>query len=289
MKLKAKYDSLDDVPEKFRELYEEQDDGTAVLVGVEGVKTQSDVDRAMESLRKEREAHKATKAKYKAFEGIDPEEVTRLRDQVEDLTAQLDVVGDGKLDEKKLQDLAEKRAEKIVVQKTREFERSLKAKDKEIATMSTELGEFRGEAKRRKITSQAHEPTKGDKGVKLRTEALEDWEMVVERIFDLDEAGKAVTREGAALGSLQFEPGLDPRAVLEEIQRAGVRKHWFPESKPAGAREGGGGGGGVNPFAGKEPNLTEISTLVRKDPARAKRLASAAERLDLLPPELRRD
>ena len=283
MKIKPKYDSLNDVPEKFRELYEEQDDGAAVLVGVEGVKTQADVDKVYESLRKEREEHKATKRKFKAFEGIDPEEIIRLRDQVEDLTAQLDVVGDGKVDEKKLQELAEKRAEKIVAQKTREFERDLKAAREELAAASEELGQFRGAEKRRKIIAQAFEPTKGEKAIKLLDTASEDWEMLAERILDLDESGKAVVREGVS----GFEPGMSPREVLETLQRTGSRKHWFPESKGAGAREGGGGGGGANPFAGKEPNLTEISRLVQKDPARAKRLAQAAERMDLLPYNLR--
>ena len=69
MLLKLIYDSIAEVPEKFRELFSEKD-GKAVLSGIDGMKTQADVDYVLNSLRQERDAHKETKGKLSAWIGV---------------------------------------------------------------------------------------------------------------------------------------------------------------------------------------------------------------------------
>ena len=55
--------------------------GRFELSGVEGVKTQGDIDRIQEALRKERAEHSEARERLRAFDGFDPEETQRLRDE----------------------------------------------------------------------------------------------------------------------------------------------------------------------------------------------------------------
>ncbi len=64
MTLKALHDDLSEIPEAFRNLYSERD-GHFELTGIDGVRTQADVDRLHDGLRKERAEHKATKEQLK--------------------------------------------------------------------------------------------------------------------------------------------------------------------------------------------------------------------------------
>jgi hypothetical protein len=282
VKLKYVYDSIDEVPEKYRDLYEELEDGGARFVGGEGFKSQADVDRLQEALRKERKAHADTKAKYKGLDGVDPEEVQRLRDENEELKARVEA-GGGQIDEKKLDELAEKKA----ALKVRPVERERDKFKTDLEAATAQVTSLTAEKHNRTIVDALRSATQGDKGIKIVDTALADIEFLAPSVFTVGDDGAVRVRENAPGGVMA---GASPREWLAEIQASGTRKHWFPGNVSAGAREGGGGGGGgVNPFAGKEPNLTEISRLVQKDPARARHLAAAADRLDLLPPELRRE
>ena len=65
MKLKALYDHTDEIPKMYRDLFTERE-GVYELTGIEGLRTQSDVDRLQGSLRKERADHKTTRDKLSA-------------------------------------------------------------------------------------------------------------------------------------------------------------------------------------------------------------------------------
>ena len=86
MKLKLSYDKEDDVPEAFKELYTEKD-GKFLLTGVEGLRTDTDVGKLQDALKKERAAHDKTKQTLKAFEGIDAEKIRGDLDELEELRA----------------------------------------------------------------------------------------------------------------------------------------------------------------------------------------------------------
>jgi len=278
MRLNYAYDSIDDVPEKFRELYEERD-GRAIFVGGDGFKTQADVDRLQGALTKERDAHKATKAKYKGLDGIDADAVQALRDENEDLKARVEA-GGGQIDEKKLDELAERKA----VLKTRPLERKIAELTQQVTDLTGANTGLVTEKNGRTIVDAIREATRGEKGIKIVDTAMADIEFLAPSIFAVADDGSVRVRDGAPGGALA---GASPREWLAEIQSTGARKHWFPGSVGAGARDGGNGHvSGTNPFDAKTFNFTEVNRLVKTDPTAAKRLATAANRLDLLPKEL---
>lgn len=83
MTLKARVESIEEVPEALREHYAEQD-GVYVLQA-EGMKTEEDVSKVQEALDKERKARRDAEKKAKELESnvpedFDPEEWRRLKD-----------------------------------------------------------------------------------------------------------------------------------------------------------------------------------------------------------------
>lgn len=61
--LKITYTKAEEIPEGYADLYTAQQDGTFLLTGVDGMKTEGDVGRVQEALRKERSDHIETKSK----------------------------------------------------------------------------------------------------------------------------------------------------------------------------------------------------------------------------------
>src|SRR4051812_33728781 len=74
VKLKTIYEKAEDIPEGFNELYLERN-GKFELTGIEGVKTQADVERVQDALRKEKELHKAAKSALEKWGDLDPAEI----------------------------------------------------------------------------------------------------------------------------------------------------------------------------------------------------------------------
>lgn len=82
MGIQLQYEKSDDIPEmSVKELFAEKD-GKMVFTGVEGLKTQSDIDKLNEALRKERNDHSLLKESMKKFDGVDLEEVRALKNKV---------------------------------------------------------------------------------------------------------------------------------------------------------------------------------------------------------------
>jgi len=281
LKLKCVYESLDELPPSIdpRELFTERN-GRFELSGVEGAKTQADVDRVQEALRKERSEHAEAREQLRTFDGFDPEEAQRLRDENEDLKLKVEAAGEGgKLDEKQIEETVERRLAARL--RPVEHERDKLREDLEAATQ--ENAGLKGADARRRVIDAVRAATTGEKGVKVVDTALADIELLAERVFEINADGRVVVRDQVGL-----TPGLTPRDWLLDLQAAGTRRHWFPGNVGAGASGGDAGpASGPNPFSGTKPNLTEIGRIVKADPNRAQRLAVAAKRLDLLPKELR--
>ena len=96
MKLKAIVASLTDVPAEFHVLYTERN-GQFEMTGVDGMKTQADIDRIQVSLVKERNDHKALKDKVGTL-GRPIEEIIPILDKVPELEA----AAKGNIDEGKI-------------------------------------------------------------------------------------------------------------------------------------------------------------------------------------------
>lgn len=279
MKLKVKYDDKGEIPKGYEELYAEQD-GAFVLVGVEGVKSQADVDRLTEALRKEREDHKTTKSKLRAWGERTPETVEELENQIEELKARIEA-GGGRLSDEQLDSILEKRLPARLRPLQRELEK-LKAEREELVGR---IGTYEKRESQRLVLDAVRDAARGEKKVPLAEVAMPDVELLAERVLEVKD-GKVVVRDDAPGG---FTPGLSAREWLIDVQQSGKRPHWFIGNVSAGAEGGGPGSAasGENPFAKETFNLTKVGQLLKSDPNRAKRLAVAAKRTDLLPEGLR--
>lgn len=238
MRLKYRVKSLDEVDSKYHDLYTEKD-GEYVL-DVEGVKTQEDIDRLQESLRKERNDHKETKEKYRSLDGLDVEDVIAKLDEYDELKAKADNSGN---DDEKVEKLVEARMRSKLAPLERELQQA-KAKNGEL---EGEVNQYKGKEKERTIHDHIR---KAAATAKVRDTAIEDALVYGERVFDVDESGRVVTKDGVGV-----TPGLTPDVWLSEIKNQ--RPHWWPESKGAGANGGNGSGGGSNPWSKENWNMTE--------------------------------
>lgn len=261
--LKYLLDSLEGVPADLHQFYKETD-GKFVLQ-VEGVKTQKDIDGVQASLTKERNDHKKTKDKLEEYAdiralGLSPTDILGKLDRFDELEA---AAGD-KIDEGKLNQMVEARIKAKLAPIERERD-GFKAKlDEATGTIQ----EFTVKEKTRTIHDKVREAAlKG----KVTETALDDVLMVAERVFELDESGNVIAKDGVGL-----TPGIDPTVWLTEMQQK--RPHWWPTSQGGGAGGGKNGGGSFtnNPFSAQHWNMTEQGRLVQTNHAQAEQMAKAA-------------
>ena len=280
MKLKAIYATKDEIPEGFDSLFTERD-GKFELTGIDGIKTQADVDRLNEANRKEREEHKATKAKLRAWGDRTPESFEELEAERDELKARVEA-GSGRLTDEQLDAIVEKR----LPARLRPLQREIENLKRENGELKGTLSSFETKENRRTVIDAVHDAARGDKRVPIAEVAMPDVEILAERVLEVRD-GRAIVSEAAQ--SLGFTPGVSARDWLTDVQASGKRPHWFAQNVGAGA--GGGevnsGAAGENPFSKETFNLTKIGQLIKVDPQKAKRFALAAKRADLLPAELR--
>lgn len=251
MKLKTSYDTADEIPEGYADLYTERD-GVFVLTGIEGVKAQSDIDRLTDSLKKERSDHKATREKLAAFAGLDPTEVHEKLEEATSLAEQLEAVkkAGGVFDEEKLAPVIEARVRQATAPLERQVaqaQRKLEEKDKLVASHELEVGTLKSS-----IVNDRIERTIRDVAVaeKVIAPAIGDVVLNARGIFEQDESGRVITKDIDGV-----TPGLSPKEWLKDQQEN--RPHWWPVSAGGGARgAGGGGSAGPNPWSKDGWNIT---------------------------------
>lgn len=259
MGLKAIYDTLDDIPEPHRELYSERN-GKFELSGIDGVKSQADVDRLQTALTKERDAHKAAKTSAEAYAALG---------KIEDLQARLDRIDEletaaaGKLDDEAINKLVEGRLRTKVAP----LERGVTKLTEDLAERDARIAKYEERDRTRAIHDAVRAAALSSK---VNEHAVEDVLLLAERLFEVDEEGRVSMKDNVG-----YTPGVDPVVWLTEIQPK--RPHWWPPSHGGGARGGGNGGGsGPNPFSADGWNLTEQGKLYRENPTRAAQLAQLA-------------
>jgi len=262
--LKAIYEKKDEIPAGFEELYSERG-GKWECTGVEGYKTQGDVDRLDKSLKSERKDHDATRLALRAFGDHTPETIQKLVDEHGELSVRVGAASDDKINE-----LVEKR----IVIRLRPLEQQLKDASTKALTLEQQIAAATGRETQRSLVDTLRSETIGDKAVPVKDGALEDIALIAPLVFETVD-GKHVTRDGNPIG---VEAGLQPRAFLESVLASGKRPNWFKDSVGAGA--GGGGSvtvNGKNPFSTEHWNLTEAAQLIGKNPGLATRMAKASK------------
>jgi hypothetical protein len=269
-KLKLVYENESDIPSGFAELYEERD-GKWYLTGVEGMKTQADVDKLQGALKKERDARVAAEGKLKKFEALgelDLDELIKAKDEVEDLRAQLEAAGG----DTKSADAIQKRVDAAIASERAKMQRDL---DKERAAHETAkklLAAEQGKVTQLDGTLRSNtiEGALQKAAVEHKVESAAMADVLMYRgVFELDADGKPVTKDGVG-----FAPGLSPSEWLAE--RKNDRNWWAPSV--GGGLEGTTKGGklGENPFKKETFNVTKAMMLLNSDPAKAETLARAA-------------
>jgi hypothetical protein len=257
-KLKAIYEKKEDIPEGFGELYVERH-GKFELHGIEGIKTQADIDRVSEALRKEKTDHKAAKDALAKWGELDPEKIPAALEELEEVKAQLATAAkDGKVDEGAVQERIEAAVNRAVGPLQRDkkaLETQLTQKDKVIAEKDTEVGNLQGSIKRSKIEGILRDNAIGAKVIPT---AIDDAVMVGIGMFE-EVDGKYVTKDGIGV-----TPGLDPKEWYKDMQEK--RPHWWPPSQGGNARGGGApmGRNSENPWSREGWNITEQGRFVTK-------------------------
>lgn len=268
-RLNAIVDSLANVPEQFHELYTERD-GKFEVTGIDGVKTPGDVDRVQEALRKEREDHSGAKKRLSGFGEATPETVGALLEEVQELRIKVNEGGD--LDE---------RATKLAEQRLQTAEARFKREQKKLSDQNTELSTANatlvGERNAARVLREGRKALAHD-DVKSDADAAAYGDMLIERLFTVDEDGKVVSREVDGLVG-----GLTPLEVFVQFKQEGEHRLLFGATQSGGAAGSGAGSRelGDNPFTlnkttGRPTNLTQCAKLVESNPERAKRLCKAA-------------
>ena len=265
MALSAVMEKLDDIPEQYRDLYAEKD-GKWELTGITGVKTEADVTRLRTTLDKERKDHKETRGKLEVWGELKHDEVVASLDRIPELEA----AGKDKLDEAKIDEIADKRAQGIVKSRTVPLERLIKTLTAERDEFKDSNGKFQAADRTRTIHDDIRKALVKSKVIQ---EAHEDALDLADKVFEIrEDDNKVVTKDGVGL-----PPGLDAAGWLTEIQDR--RPHWWPASVGGGSQgsRGGGGLGGQNPWSDEHWNMTAQSKFFQEHGAeRAAAMAKAA-------------
>jgi hypothetical protein len=261
MAIKAIEDNLDNVPAHFHELYTEQG-GKFVLTGVEGVKPLSEFNTVHTALGKERNEHKTAKQQLAAWAAFGTaEEVQTKMDRI----AELEAAAGGKLDEAAINKLVETRLNSTKAP----LERQIQTLSTQLTERDNLLGQFKQEKTVRTIQDSLRDALKKHEG--FQPSAFDDAAMLAERVFEVTEDGRVVTKDGVGT-----TPGVDPAVWLTEMQTK--RPHWWGTTQGGGARgnTGGGTGGTSNPFSNAGWNMTLQGQMIRENRARAEQMARAA-------------
>jgi len=284
MVLKDVHDSLDEIPEQYRELYTEKN-GKYECTGITGFRTSADFQRISGALEQEKDAHKQTKTqlgeKLRGYEALG--EFDDVRQKLERFP-ELEAAAGNKLDEAKIEEIVQRRVDGTLKSKTSPLEHK-------IATLTRERDEFKErdaqwseKDRRRRIRGSIR---KAALAAKLRPEAIEDAEEIGERLMQVGEDGSITTKDQVGV-----TPGIDPAQWLGEVQEK--RPHWWPDSEGGGARGGKARGtfmGGKNPWSREHWSKTEQGNVLREHGReKAEQMAKAAgsELLAGRPPEPRK-
>jgi len=259
--LKTIYATEEEIPEGYKDLYTERN-GQWELTGIQGVKTQADVDRVQQALVKERTDHKATKTALQAFGELDPSQVHERLENYESMEQQLEALkAGGAFDEEKMEPIIQSRVRQALGPIEREkttLQRKLDEANKKITEKDGEVGTLK-----MTITTGSIERAVSDAAVKAKVlpTAITDAVMRARSVFEITEDNRIITKDNS--GST---PGLSPDEWFKE--QSEKAPHWWPASVGGGSRGAGGPGsqysGAANPWSREGWNITKQGQFVRE-------------------------
>lgn len=268
MVLKAILAKIDEVDEKYRDLYTEQG-GKWVFTGVEGVKSQADIDRINAALVKERKDHSDTKVSLKTatdkvaeYDGLEPADVKVKLEKL------------GTLEAAGAPDITKNFAAVVATEVNKVVEGRVKSEtnklQRDLTEAQTKLNSLTGENqtyKTREDTRTVHDGIRAAAvAAKVLPEAIPDLLLVAGQELKLAD-GKVLT-----------EDGRDPVQVIEDYKAK--RPYYWPVAQGAGGRGGQQGDttfdGKANPFARATWDMTTAGQLLKADPTKAAKLAEIA-------------
>lgn len=253
------FDSLDEVPEPMRVLFQEDESGKFTYDPASseaGLKT---------ALQRERENLKKVRERLKAFEGIEDPEAAR------EALARLEEIGSQPGPEEHEQRYKAREAQ-LTEKHQREIAKLQAERDRAASEMERYL--LRA-AEREAIADSGFEVNPGlELHVRdvLRVIREEDGTPHV-RVIDPDTGDPRITAEPGKSGYMR------PAELVKELHGNERFGHYFKGTKASGAGVKGSDGrpnGRVNPFSAKTRNLTEQMRLLQEQPEVAARLQAEA-------------
>lgn len=247
MKLKAIVDSLDNVDEKYHDLYEERD-GKFHLVQIDGLVSDADVSRVKRALEQEKNSHKETKTKLKAIDGVDLDTLSEDLAELEAFRA------NGKPEEAKVA-LAEAKRNAAALQ------RKVEDLTRENCELSASNGKLTADADGRNLDDSVRTALGKIQGI-VPT-AIGDALVLARAALTKGDDGEFADANGASVSDWV-------RTATEQ------RPHWFAGSAGGGAGAGRAGSRAPNPFSAENWSITEQAKLRTANITEYTRMAKAA-------------
>lgn len=198
MGIEFEYSSVDEIPAdvSIKDLYSERD-GKVVFSGIDGIKTQKDVDSLQEALRKERNDHGQLRESFKAFEGLDVEAARKAIEENEILRLKATETDD------KVQELIQSK-----------LTAGFSERDTKIAELSGMVEQFQGKEKLANHTKLINEIA--------GKHIAEDMQQLVTtnllNLSEIDLSGEVVTN-----GQGGYEKGMLISKVVEDMVQKNTR------------------------------------------------------------------
>lgn len=265
MAIKAVVDSLDDVDEKYRDLYTEVN-GKFEITGIEDVTLLSPVKKLKDENGARRISERKAKEALAPFTALLGERKLEDVQSMLDRFPELEAAAEGKLDDGKINGIVEAR----IKTKLAPVERENGQLRQQIQERDGVIEGYKTKERIRTVHDSVREAIGKQQG--FQPTAVEDALMHAERMFEVNEDGKVVTRDEVGV-----TPGIDAVVWLTEMQAK--RPHWWGTTSGGGARGNNGNGGtaaGNNPFTREHWNMTEQGKLIRTNRTRAEQLAKSA-------------
>ena len=286
MELELAYETKENIPAAYAELYTERD-GKWHLSGVKGLKTQADVDAVHTGLVKERGEHKTTKSSLANWRKLTNPETQQPFEKPEDVQTLLDSLPE-------LKTAAEAGGSKSAEAVARQVEAAKKTLEttmgRELTTLKDSNAKLTAKVEAfesnlritalRKAAMDAATDTNSKLG-RFNPDALEDMLLYAERHLEVDEerdeeTGDLIIKGVHTRDGVGVTPALGAAAWLAEMQPK--KGHWYMPSEGTGPRGSGSGFNGAgNPWGGDSWNVTEQGRYVRQHGMeKANQMAKAA-------------
>jgi hypothetical protein len=260
MTIKSIYSTQDEIPENYRDLFEERN-GAYHLTKIEGIKTDADVSRVQTALTNERNEHTKLKNQVKTFVGEGSfDDIQAKLDRI----PELEQLAEGKVDEEKINSLVEARLKTKLAPVERERD--------QLATKLSERDEVISGYETKERQRNIHDAVRqAATKLKVIDTAQEDVLMLAERVFEIQDDGSITAKDGVGV-----TPGVAPDIWLTEMQSK--RPHWWAASSGGGARGSGSGGNlSGNPWSADSWNMTKQGQIIRSEGMeKAQQMAQAA-------------